>query len=475
MPAQFAGNARHGIGVHAGIDARVIIGMDGVGREVHHGDDAVALHFAHEGHQAILGVVAYLNHLAARLPGGERRVGMPEPGQAAVEIRERIGRVGGDRVAVEEGERMVVADLLPGIDQRQAARHDEREGGHDLAGAAHARELRAVPRILVVVGGEHQAHGGLRVTVTVGINVVAQGGHAYLLLRHVVHQVVHLPGIAGVEGTRFEEVRLLGLGQQEQVGVHLPQAAGSFIPELHGHEHRHVAAETVDGVPAHPELHGVGLGPPYVAVRVVEFGGVRPVPGHGGRPRGIALIPVGRLLADPAGVARRMVGDPVQQHLHAQAVRLGDKRIEIPHRPQPGVDGAIVADRIVRAQRALAPLGADRIDGHEPYGVDAHVAQEAELRGGGPEGTFARQLAHVHFIDYSLVAPLGMQHNLRILIRNRIPGRQMYVFFRKKSGLRPNRVKMGQNSWAGGYVYFIKNYYLCARYKTPYTKTKRSK
>ena len=286
--------------------------------------------------------------------------------------------------------------------------------------------------------------------------------------------MVELPRIAGVERT-VEKIRLLGFGQHEEIVLHFAQLRRSLLPEGRGHQHGHIAAEPVHAVLREPEAHGVDLPLPHGAVGVVELGRVVPAVGHDRLARRVALVPVGRTLGHPPRVARRVVGHPVEQHFQPQPVRRRHEAVEIGHRPEFGIDAAVVAHGVVGAQRPLAVRLADRVDRHQPHGVDAHVAQEAELRGGGPEGTFARQLAHVHFIDYSLVAPLGMQHNLRILIRNRIPGRQMYVFFRKKSVLRPNRVKMGQNSWAGGYVYFIKNYYLCARYKTPYTKTKRSK
>ena len=382
--------------------------MDGVGREVHHRNDTVVSRLADQRHQAVLGVVADLGHRAAPLPRRQGRVVVAQRREAAVEPGESVGLVTGNRIAVEEGERMVVADLLPGVDQRQAARHDEGEDGHDLAGGAHAGELRAVPRILVVVGGEGQPHGRTGIAPAVGIDVVAQRRDADPLLRHVVHQVVHLPRIAGVEGSPVEKVGLLGFGQHEQIGLHPPQALRRLVPEFDRNQHRHVAAEAVHAVFADPELHGVALRAPHFAFGIVEFGRVGPVPRHGGRSRSVALVPRSGLFGHPAGVARRMVGDPVQQHLHTQPVRLGDEGVEIFHRPQTGIDRTIVADRIIGAERAFAPLDADRIDGHQPHGVDAHVAQEAQFRGRGAQRAFGRQLAHVHFIEHGLITPFGM-------------------------------------------------------------------
>ena len=160
---------------------------------------------------------------------------------------------------------------------------------------------------------------------------------------------------------------------------------------------------------ADPELHRLGLGAPDVAVAVVELGRVGPVPRHGRTPRGVAFVPRGGLLGDPPRIARGMVGHPVEQHLHAQPVRLGDERVEVVHRAELGIHGPVVADRIVGAERTLAVKLPDRVDRHEPYGIDAHVVQKAQFRGGGPERSFGRKLAHVHLVENGAVAPFGMQ------------------------------------------------------------------
>ena len=248
---------------------------------------------------------------------------------------------------------------------------------------------------------------------------------------------MHLPPVAGVEHAVVEEVPLFGLGQQEQVGLHAAQARGGVLPELDRHEHRHIAAEAVHGVPRDPELHGRGLGLPYVAVRIVELGRIGPIPRHGGLARGVALVPRSGLPGDPPRIARSVVGHPVHEHLHAEAVRFGHEVVEIVHRAQLGIDGAVVADRIVGAERALAVLLPDRVDGHEPHGIDAQIAQEFQPRGGGAQRAFGRELAHVHFIEHGPVAPFGMLiHRHCVLGESRFgPGfrRPKIRFFPKKN------------------------------------------
>ena len=149
--------------------------MDRIGREVHHAEYAVALHLAHESHQAILGVVLDLDERTAPLARLQRAVAVLQQTQQPVQLRE-APRTGIDhRIAVEEGERMVVAELLPRIDERHRLRQHERQRGHDSGRIAQPAELAAVPRILVVIGGEHQPHGRTRITVAVGVKVVAHG------------------------------------------------------------------------------------------------------------------------------------------------------------------------------------------------------------------------------------------------------------------------------------------------------------
>ena len=216
------------------------------------------------------------------------------------------------------------------------------------------------------------------IAAAVGAEVVAQRRDAHLLLRHVVQQVVHLPGVAGVERPALEEVQLLGLGQHEQVGLRAPQLPHRFAPEIDGDEHRHVAAESVDGVLLEPVAHGVDLALPYGAVGVVEFGRVGPVPGDGRLALRVAFVPIGRLLGDPARVAGRVVGHPVEQHLHAEAVRFGHEGVQIGRRSHLGIHGAVVAYGVVGAEGSLAVDPADGVDGHQPYGVDPQFAQKGQ-------------------------------------------------------------------------------------------------
>ena len=386
--------------------------MDPVGRQVHHRNHPIARNFANQNHQAVLRIVADLQQLAPATARRQRRIRMSQRRQSPQKLRMPVLVVtlGRNRIPVEKRKRMVVTDLLPRVEQRQPPRHDKREERHHGPCRPQTRELRTVPTVLVVVGREAQAHGPLRITVLISVKVVPQRGHTDPLGRHVVHQMVHLPRIARIEGPLFEEVRLLGLGQQKQIRFQGPKPPGRRIPEGNRNQHRHVAPETVDAVFPDPELHRRGLVLPHARLRIVEFGRVAPVARDDRRTRRIPLVPRRRAFAQPPRIPRRVVGHPVQQHLQSQPVRLRNKGIEIGQRPQLRIHRTVVPDRIVGPQRPLARLDSDRTDRHQPHGINTQLLEKRQLRSCRTERPLRRQLTHVHLINHCLITPFRMQH-----------------------------------------------------------------
>lgn len=83
--------------------------------------------------------------------GGQCRVFVAQAGQRRVELPEFVFAPLRHGVFLEEGEAVVVADLLSGVDERHALGQGEGEQGHDARGIAHAFELAPGPRVLVVV------------------------------------------------------------------------------------------------------------------------------------------------------------------------------------------------------------------------------------------------------------------------------------------------------------------------------------
>ena len=100
-----------------------------------------------------------------------------------------------------------------------------------------------------------------------------------------------------------------------------------------------------------------------------------------------------------------MVGYPVEDNFETHLVGLGQEMLEVGTCTELGVDGAVVDDGVVAAQRALAGDLADRLTGHYPDDVNTILFEGREQRLGGPERTFRRSLTGVEFVDSSVVRP----------------------------------------------------------------------
>ena len=66
-----------------------------------------------------------------------------------------------------------------------------------------------------------------------------------------------------------------------------------------------------------------------------------------------------------------MVVHHVDDTLHSARVDLFYQRLEVLHRPEFQVDGAVIADGVGRAERALALDRTDRVNGHQPNDIRA--------------------------------------------------------------------------------------------------------
>ena len=102
----------------------------------------------------------------------------------------------------------------------------------------------------------------------------------------------------------------------------------------------------------------------------------------------VALVPLGMLLHERV-VPRGVVGDPVEDDVQPEPVRGGDEVLEVGERAELGVDAEVVAHGVGTAEDALAVLGADRVDRHEPDDVGAERLDPRQLylrRGERPLG-----------------------------------------------------------------------------------------
>ena len=233
--------------------------------------------------------------------------------------------------------------------------------------------------------------------------------HGCLALRYIIHRVVQTPAVVHVE-RRFGQLIgfVLILGEGEHVGVGKTQVAHCPVPEIGRHFAGYVATETVNTDGVHPPVHRFEHLVAHILVVVVQFGDVRPVVLHHQVAQTVTVMPA--VVLGPLAVRRRMVGYPVEDHLEAHLVCLCQEMLEIGTCTELRIDGAVVDDGIVTAERTLTGNLADRLTRHHPDDVNTVLAQGRQQLLGSPERTFRRCLTGVQLIDRSVVRPLGVTH-----------------------------------------------------------------
>ena len=219
--------------------------------------------------------------------------------------------------------------------------------------------------------------------------------------------VVPGPGVGHVEGVLVQVARL-PLGEHED-GLDGVELLAGVVPEVDGDVAGDVAAVAVDVGLADPVLERVGHVLAQLRMGVVEVDDVGPVPP--GRGAELALpvagVPLG-MLGDEDVVPRGVIGHPVEDDLEAELVRGGDEVLEVVEGAEFGIDLEVVLHGVGAAERALAVLHADGVDGHHPEDFDAEVFEARELGFGGVEGSFGRERAGVDLVDGGVLAPVGM-------------------------------------------------------------------
>ena len=99
------------------------------------------------------------------------------------------------------------------------------------------------------------------------------------------------------------------------------------------------------------------------------------------------------MLRGEDGVWRGVVIHDVDDAAHPARVYLVHEVPEILERAVLGVHGAIVADGVGAAERALAGLLAQRVDGHQPDDVHAQGLYAVKVGYEGAEGTLLSVVA----------------------------------------------------------------------------------
>ena len=138
------------------------------------------------------------------------------------------------------------------------------------------------------------------------------------------------------------------------------------------------------------------------------------------------VIPHANAVLCPHGIERGVVGDPVDDDLHVIVMRRGHEGIEILPCAVVGVQGRVILntvwaakgrapwlnEKIVLILSSLAVDLTNRVNRHEPDDVHTELVKPSKIGSSAVERAGRRMLAHVHFIDDSVLGPLGMDQHI---------------------------------------------------------------
>ena len=295
---------------------------------------------------------------------------------------------------------MVTAQLT-GVDQRHT-RNDIAECSKQLRCVTHTFKLGTIPTVLIMVGDEVHTDGfGTDGGIGLG-EIRPEVLDVALTLCYLIHDVVQRPAVVHVESRFGQLVRfVLILCEGEHLRVGLAEIGHCPVPEISRHLSCYVATETVDADAVHPEMHSLQHGIAHVLVLVVEFGDIGPVVLHHQVTQTVAIVPA--FVLGPLAVRCGMVSHPVEDDLKAHLVCGSKEMFEVRARAELGIDGAVVDDGVVTAERAFTGDHTDRLARHDPDDVDAVVFEHRQQRLCGSKRTFRRRLSGVEFIDRCVV------------------------------------------------------------------------
>mgnify|MGYP000199286452 CR=1 FL=1 len=112
------------------------------------------------------------------------------------------------------------------------------------------------------------------------------------------------------------------------------------------------------------------------------------------------------MLLDQRIVPGRVVGDPVQDDVHAQLMGLSHELLEAVQVAELGVHTLVIPYGIGAAEPAFALRYADFLHRHQPQDVYAKIFEPWKLLFRGGKSPLRRELACVDLVDDRIAAPL---------------------------------------------------------------------
>ncbi len=148
--------------------------------------------------------------------------------------------------------------------------------------------------------------------------------------------------------------------------LHLVQFLAGGVPKIRRHKLGDVATEPVYPHILHPPAHHIDHILAERSVRIVKVCNITPIfIGGDDGSLFVLCVPI-RVFRDKRIVPCRVIGNKINNQLHAVLVHRPQKVLEIFHRPELRIHAVEIFDRVGRAQPSLPLLLANRMNGHKP-------------------------------------------------------------------------------------------------------------
>ena len=150
-------------------------------------------------------------------------------------------------------------------------------------------------------------------------------------------------------------------------------------------------------------MHGFEHLIAHVLVLIVQLGDVSPIVLNHQITQTVPIMPA--FVLGPLTIRRCMVGNPVEDYLEAHLVCLAQKMFKVRARTELRVDGAVVNDGIVTAQRVLTRNDTNRLTWHHPNDINAVLFEGRQQTLCCSKRAFRCGLTGVQLLDGRVIRP----------------------------------------------------------------------